>query len=227
MKPAPLDTPPSDMLAFERRVYHRGFQRVCGIDEAGRGPLAGPVVAAAVILPRDADLTDVKDSKLLSPMQREACYEAIVGCALDVGIGRIDAQEIDRINILQATFRAMIQAVQNLRSLPDYLLIDGPYELALPIVQEGIPGGDVKSLSIAAASIVAKVRRDRLMVEYHDLYPHYGFDQHKGYPTRAHCEALGRYGSCPIHRQSFRGVAGSGRGRAYDGGNAANQRKGR
>ena len=204
------------MLFFEKRAGRRGFLSVAGIDEVGRGPLAGPVVAAAVILPPGVNLPAVNDSKKLTPDQREKCCEEILGCALAVGVGCIDAGEIDRINILQATFAAMVQAVSNLQKYPDYLLIDGPYGLPLPVPQEGIPGGDGRSISIAAASIVAKVRRDRLMCGYHALYPCYGFDSHKGYGTARHLEALRVHGPCPIHRRSFRGVLsppGGGTGR--------------
>lgn len=198
------ETPPVDMCFFEKQVRLRGFQCVAGIDEVGRGPLAGPVVAAAVVLPPDIDLPGVRDSKQLSPTQREACRRDILSCALDVGLGVVEASEIDRINILQATFRAMALAVENLSSPPDYLLIDGPYKLPLPQPQEGIPKGDQRCLCIAAASIVAKVYRDALMCDYHRLYPVYGFDRHKGYGTAQHLEALSRHGPCPLHRMSFR-----------------------
>jgi len=194
------------MRLFEERAYRRGFQRIAGIDEVGRGPLAGPVVAAAVILPPDATLPEVRDSKELTPARREACCRQILLCARDVGIGLIGAEEIDRLNILQATFLAMKMAVSNLKSPPDFLLIDGPYTLDLPIAQEGIPKGDSQSLSIAAASIVAKVHRDRLMCQYHNQYPHYAFDSNKGYGTARHLKALEDYGPCCIHRRSFRRV---------------------
>lgn len=197
------------MLFFEKRAGRRGFLSVAGIDEAGRGPLAGPVVAAAVMLPPGLNLPAVKDSKKLTADQRERCCGEILACALAVGVGCVDACEIDRTNILQATFAAMVQAVSSLQRTPDYLLIDGPYGLPLPLAQEGIPGGDGRSLSIAAASIVAKVRRDCLMREYHALYPCYGFESHKGYGTAQHLEALRVHGPCPIHRRSFRGVLSS------------------
>jgi ribonuclease HII len=188
--------------------------------------LAGPVVAAAVILPVEADLPTVTDSKQLTAAQRESCYEKILSCACSVGVGRVDAGEIDRMNILQATFAAMMQAVGYLDPPPDYLLIDGPYKLPLTIAQEGIPGGDGLSLSIAAASIVAKVRRDRLMTDYHSLYPCYGFDSHKGYGTAQHLEALRIHGPCPIHRRSFRGVLSCcGEGDGLDGQPAGHGKK--
>jgi ribonuclease HII len=195
-----------DLLHFEREAHRRGFQLVSGIDEVGRGPLAGPVVAAAVILPQKVELSGVRDSKDLTPVQRDVCCQDILSCAHAVGIGCVEPAEIDRINILRATFQAMIQAIENLQYPPDFLLIDGPYTLPLSIPQKGIPRGDSRSLSIAAASIVAKVHRDRLMCEYHMLYPAYGFDQNKGYGTAKHQEALRRHGPCPLHRLSFRGV---------------------
>lgn len=196
----------ADLLLFEKEAYRRGCQLVSGIDEVGRGPLAGPVVAAAVILPRHLELPGVRDSKLLSPAQREISCQEILSCATAVGIGCIEPAEIDRVNILQATFKAMILAVESLPSRPDFLLIDGPYQLPLAIPQKGIPRGDQRSLSIAAASIVAKVHRDRLMSQYHELYPAYGFAQNKGYGTAQHLEALRCHGPCPLHRLSFRGV---------------------
>ncbi len=198
-----------DPLFFEREAYRRGFQRVSGIDEVGRGPLAGPVVAAAVVLPQNAELPGVKDSKHLTAAQREACCRKINSSASAIGIGCVEPEEIDRVNILQATFKAMIEAVRNLQCPPDFLLIDGPYKLPLPIRQKGIPRGDQLSLSISAASIVAKVHRDRLMCEYHVLYPAYGFARNKGYGTAQHLQALRRHGPCPLHRLSFRGVLDS------------------
>ncbi len=197
---------PVDLLHFEKEAHRRGCQLVSGIDEVGRGPLAGPVVAAAVILPRHVELPSVRDSKLLSAPQRESCCREILRCMPAVGIGCVEPAEIDRVNILQATFKAMIQAIENLPTPPDFLLIDGPYQLPLPIPQKGIPKGDQRSLSIAAASIVAKVHRDRLMCAYHELYPAYGFAQNKGYGTAQHLAALRRHGPCPVHRISFRGV---------------------
>lgn len=194
------------MRLIEKQIRLRGFQSVAGIDEVGRGPLAGPVVAAAVVLPAEIDLPDVRDSKQLSPAKREACARDILSCALDVGIGLVEASEIDRINILKASLRAMALALEKLKAPPDYLLIDGPYKLPLSLPQEGIPKADQRCLCVAAASIVAKVHRDRLMCDYHELYPVYGFDSHKGYGTARHLEALGRHGPCPIHRMSFRRV---------------------
>lgn len=191
---------------MEDEIRRRGFEFVAGIDEAGRGPLAGPVVAAAVVLPPHADLPGVRDSKQLSSSRREACLEAILACARCVGIGLVEAGEIDRINILQASLQAMVLAVKDLQHPPDYLLIDGPYALPLPVSQTGITRGDQQCLCIAAASVVAKVHRDRLMDDYHRIYPAYGFSRHKGYGTPEHLQALNRWGPCPIHRKSFRRV---------------------
>lgn len=206
MGPRPVDTSAVDLSSFERAVHGRGFQLVAGIDEVGRGPLAGPVVAAAVILPRDACLAGVVDSKQLDHKKREARHHEILACAVAVGMGVVEAAEIDRINILQATFRAMTMAIANLHTPPDFLLIDGPYRLPLAIAQQGITRGDQRSVSIAAASIVAKVHRDRLMTDYHLQYPVYGFDRNKGYGTSQHLEALQLHGPCPLHRLTFRRV---------------------
>ncbi|MGA2404903.1 MAG: ribonuclease HII, partial [Syntrophobacteraceae bacterium] len=178
------------MRIHERDAYRRGFRFICGIDEAGRGPLAGPVVAAAVVLPKSVRLPGITDSKRLTPEQREDFCPRIRSRALAIGIGVVDNVEIDRINILQATFRAMTGAVGRLEIEPDFLLIDGPYRLPLQIGQKGIPQGDSLSISIAAASIIAKVHRDRLMCEFHETFPQYGFDSHKGYATARHCEAI-------------------------------------
>jgi ribonuclease HII len=194
------------MLQFEKDAHGRGFCWVAGIDEAGRGPLAGPVVAAAVLFPPDTSIDSVQDSKTLTRKQRESIIGLILSRATAVGIGCVEAPVIDRINILQATFWAMELAVRHLSPQPDLLLIDGPYRLPLTTSQLGIPGGDRRSLSIAAASIVAKVHRDRLMDTYHEMFPDYGFDRHKGYGTAKHLDALGCCGPCPLHRWSFAGV---------------------
>jgi ribonuclease HII len=202
-----MSAPAVDMRLYEREVYRRGFRLISGIDEAGRGPLAGPVVAAAVVLPKRVILPGVTDSKCLTPAQREELDKKIRLRAAAIGVGVVDNLEIDRINILQATFRAMMAAVDQLGIQPDFLLIDGPYKLPLAIEQKGIPQGDSLSLSIASASIIAKVHRDRVMCEYHELFPHYGFDSHKGYATARHYEAIREHGPCPLHRMTFRGVA--------------------
>lgn len=179
---------------------------IAGLDEAGRGPLAGPVVAAAVILSKDEDLPGVTDSKKLTKSQREKQYEIIMARAVAVGIGVSDHLLIDRINILQATLAAMQQAILNLNPAPDYLLIDGISKVPLAIPQKTIIKGDSASLSIAAASIVAKVTRDRQMVEFDRRFPGYGFASNKGYGSAAHMAAIARFGPCEIHRKSFAGV---------------------
>jgi len=195
-----------DLQQFENEARARGFRRVAGVDEAGRGPLAGPVVAAAVVLGDTLPLDGIRDSKQLTPKKRLAAYRRICRDALAIGVGVIDADVIDRINILQSSLRAMAVAVDHLPFRPDYLLIDGTYPTAVPLPQKAIPKGDARSASIAAASIVAKVTRDGLMERYHACYPVYGFDRHKGYPTRAHRDAVKRHGCCPIHRRGFKGV---------------------
>lgn len=194
------------MEAFEKEIQAQGFRVIAGLDEAGRGPLAGPVVAAAVILPPMKKWVGVDDSKKLSPEQREKIFSLILLQEAAVGIGIVDAREIDRLNILRASLKAMEQAVQNLPLPPDFLLIDGLHSLTLPLAQRAIPKGDQRCQSIAAASIVAKVTRDRLMVAYHDEYPQYNFAKHKGYGTKEHLQAIRQYGHCPLHRQSFKPI---------------------
>lgn len=196
----------ADAWMFEKQAIEKGYARIAGIDEAGRGPLAGPVVAAAVILPQNFRGQEITDSKKLTPGKREICYDRIYEKALAIGIGIIDPAEIDRINILQASLLAMAIAVQNISPLPDHLLIDGTFQTPLKLSQEAIPKGDGLSISISAASIIAKVTRDRLMCRYHEEYPQYGFAGHKGYPTKSHKGAILRFGCCPIHRRSFKGV---------------------
>ena len=196
----------SDLYVFEKKAIEQGFCCIAGVDEAGRGPLAGPVVAAAVIFPSDYYDPQINDSKKLTPKLRERLYQKIYQQAISVGIGIIDAIEIDRINILQASLLAMSVAVENLHPSPDYLLIDGIFPTSQRIAQQPIAHGDALSISIAAASIIAKISRDRLMLQYHDMFPEYGFSGHKGYPTKAHREAIQKFGCCPIHRRSFKGV---------------------
>ncbi len=191
---------------FEQQARARGYLQVAGIDEAGRGPLAGPVVAAAVILQPDRPLDGVNDSKKLSERQRERLFDQIQQQALAIGIGIVDAVTIDRINILQATRQAMLEAVQQLALQPDLLLIDGITPIATRLPQQTIKQGDQRSASIAAASIIAKVTRDRLMLDYDQQFPQYGFARHKGYGSAAHLAALRNHGPCPIHRLSFGGV---------------------
>jgi ribonuclease HII len=192
--------------AFEEEIQAQGFRVIAGLDEAGRGPLAGPVVAAAVVLAPTKKMAGIDDSKKLSPEQREKFFSLILQQAAAVGIGVVDAREIDRLNILRASLKAMEQAVQNLPLSPDFLLIDGIHSLTLPLAQRAIPKGDQRCQSIAAASIVAKVTRDRLMLAYHDEYPQYNFARHKGYGTREHLQAIRQYGCCPLHRQSFKPI---------------------
>jgi ribonuclease HII len=191
---------------FEKKAREMGFSRIAGIDEAGRGPLAGPVVAAAVVLPEKANLDQLDDSKRLSPARREELFGAIYEQAISIGIGLIDPVEIDRINILQAALLSMRTAVINLRPVPDYLLVDGTFPIASTLPQKVVKHGDRRCMSIAAASIIAKVTRDRLMRLYDEEFPEFGFGQHKGYGTKAHREAIRTFGCCPIHRKTFRGV---------------------
>ena len=199
-------------LAEERDLWRRGYRCIAGMDEAGRGAWAGPVVAAAVILPPnrsdlDECLSPVRDSKLLTPHPRACCYDLVLEHALCWGIGAVAAAEIDRIGIVPATRRAMRQALERLCVAPAYLLIDGLALDILPMPQRAIPKGDRTCLSIAAASIIAKVTRDRLMRDLDVAHPGYGLAQHKGYGTRQHRKALARLGASPLHRHSFRPVA--------------------
>jgi ribonuclease HII len=195
-----------DLWYFEKEATQKGCKDIAGIDEAGRGPLAGPVVSAAVILPTTFHVPDVTDSKRLSPKKRERLFGEIYERAVAVGIGIVDPVEIDRINILRASLLAMAIAAENLDPQPDHLLIDGTFSIPSGLSQQPIPRGDALSISIAAASIVAKVSRDRLMQNYHHYYPQFDFPKHKGYPTRAHREAIRKFGFSPIHRRSFKGV---------------------
>ena len=198
--------PPPTLWQFEELARRRGFGHIAGIDEAGRGPLAGPVVAAAVILPPDAELPGITDSKKLTAASRERLFAQIMTVALSVGVGSSDHDRIDRINILQATLAAMGEAVRCLAPPSDYLLIDGISAIPLDTPQKTVKQGDSLSISIAAASIIAKVTRDRLMVEYDRQFPGYGFAAHKGYGCASHLAAIARLGPCPIHRRTFRGV---------------------
>jgi len=195
-----------DLWAFEKKASEKGFSRIAGIDEAGRGPLAGPVVSAAVLLPDTFPVPDVTDSKKLTPKKRVSLYDAIYTHAVSIGIGIVDPIEIDRINILQASLLSMAMAAENLSPRPDYLLIDGIFPIVSVLSQESITKGDARSISIGAASIIAKVTRDRLMEGYHQQYPQFGFSRHKGYPTKAHKAAIRQFGFSPIHRRSFKGV---------------------
>lgn len=192
-----------DMRSFEHK--YSTYSLICGIDEAGRGPLAGPVVAGAVILPKDCEILYLNDSKKLSPAKREALYEEIMEKAEAVGVGMASPARIDEINILQATYEAMRQAVDSLSTEPELLLNDAVTIPEMTIPQVPIIKGDAKSVSIAAASIIAKVTRDRLMIQYDDILPGYGFAQNKGYGSKEHIEALKSLGPTPIHRRSFIG----------------------
>ena len=189
----------------ERRIWKIG-KLPAGVDEAGRGPLAGPVVAAAVILPKECEVNGLNDSKKLSHQKREILYHQIKAVAVSIGVGIIEPDEIDRINILRAALLAMEGAVMKLNPKPDFLLIDGNRKTSLLIPQETVIGGDSTCNSIAAASIIAKVTRDLIMDDYHNIHPEYNFKKHKGYPTKEHFEALRKFGPCPIHRKTFRGV---------------------
>ncbi len=193
----------SELWKFEHQCYDEGFEIVCGVDEAGRGPLAGPVCAAAVILPRDLEIEGLNDSKKLSDKRRRALFEQITAQAVSYGIAFATEQEIDEINILQATFLAMRRAMERLTVRPSIALIDGNRETDFGLPVRTIVKGDSLSADIAAASILAKVTRDDFMMQQAELYPQYGFDVHKGYGTRAHYDALRKYGPCPIHRRTF------------------------
>ncbi len=193
----------TDWLYFENEALNNGYSIICGVDEAGRGPLAGPVYAAAVVLPRGHIIEGVNDSKKLTEKKREYLFEKIKDEALDYSIAFADEKEIDEINILQATFLAMRRAVESLKITPDIALIDGNKEPGLQIAQKAVVKGDAKSASIAAASILAKVSRDRYMLKMAENYPQYQFEKHKGYGTKLHYEMLNKYGPCEIHRITF------------------------
>ena len=198
-----MKTEAPDLWLYEHEAAREGFACVCGVDEAGRGPLAGPVCAAAVILPPDIQVEGLNDSKKLTDKKRRALYDVIVERAVSYGIAFADEQEIDEINILQATFLAMRRAFEKLTVTPDIALIDGNRAPGLSCREHTIVHGDALSASIAAASILAKVTRDRLMEDYDAQYPQYGFAVHKGYGTQRHYAALREFGACPIHRQTF------------------------
>ena len=195
---------------FEQALWQQGVLRVAGVDEAGRGPLAGPVVAAAAILPPHwaaglpAELKGLNDSKQLTEAQRERFFEFLTMCGeIEFSVAQVDAAQIDVINILQATHRAMNDALAQLRPLPPHALVDGRPVKSLRVPQTALVKGDARSFSIAAASILAKVTRDRLMRAYHARFPQYGFDVHKGYGTAQHLAAIAKFGGCPLHRLTF------------------------
>lgn len=193
------------MLRYEKELYQKGYQAIAGIDEVGRGPLAGPVVTACVILPKDCKIRHLNDSKKIPKKHHEEIYEEVLARALGVGIGIVDNDTIDRVNIYEATKLGMLQAIEQMKgevTKPDYLLIDA-MQLDTPIPQLSLIKGDANSLSIAAASIVAKVTRDRMMAEYAKKYPGYAFDKNVGYGTKDHLAGLKQYGVTPIHRKSF------------------------
>jgi ribonuclease HII len=191
------------MNSFERRAHQIGYRSIAGIDEVGRGPLAGPVVAAAVILPPDYQNREIKDSKQLSAKKRDSLSEIIRQDALSIGLGVIEASFIDEVNIFQATLVAMKEATLNLSLTPDYLLIDGSHRIFVSIPQETIVKGDTRSVSVASASIIAKVARDKIMEIYDRQFPQYKFSKNKGYATAEHREAIKKHGHCKIHRRSF------------------------
>jgi ribonuclease HII len=194
-------------FTFEKEARSNGALFIAGVDEVGRGPIAGPVVAAAVVLPEGFGQIGIDDSKRLLPAQRDEVARRIRKEAICWSIGVVDPEEIDRINIYQASRLAMKQAIVSMSDEPDFLLIDGNMTLDLEIAQRSVIKGDQLSISIASASILAKVARDGMMLEYHEVYPKYGFMNHKGYATRLHVEAVRKYGPCPIHRKSFRTVS--------------------
>jgi ribonuclease HII len=192
-----------DIYRHDEDLRNNGFQRIAGIDEAGRGPLAGPVVAAAVVLRGNTRIKGLRDSKKVPEKERESLFIEIQDTALDIGIGIVNHEDIDRINILRASKLAMKLAIENLSELPDFLVIDAVSLPSVPIKQLFPIKGESVSASVAAASIIAKVTRDRLMLEYHNQYPQYNFNKHKGYSTKEHMELIQLYGPCPIHRKSF------------------------
>lgn len=194
----------TELKKIEKEIYDQGKEYICGIDEAGRGPLAGPVVVASVIMPKDSMIEGVNDSKKVSEKKREKLYEQIIEEAISYSVGIVDQKEIDRVNILNATKAGLTESIKGLKTKPDIILVDAltgidtcgiPY---MPIVK-----GDAKCYSIAAASIIAKVTRDRIMRQWHEVYPEYNFIQHKGYGTAAHIAAIKEHGLCPLHRLSF------------------------
>jgi ribonuclease HII len=191
------------MNTFEKLVYCEGYRYIAGVDEAGRGPLAGPVVAAAVIFPHAYSNSQINDSKKLTVRKRDELYKVILEDALAVGVGVAEVDVIDRINILQASLQAMREAVLELSIAPDFIFVDGLYTIALTTPQKALVKGDALSVSIAAASIIAKVSRDRIMEIYHRQFPQYNFLQNKGYGTAEHRKILQKIGMCKIHRRSF------------------------
>jgi ribonuclease HII len=195
-----------DLFQHDEDLRQKGFTRIAGIDEAGRGPLAGPVVAAAVVLSEGIRIKGLRDSKKVPEKEREFLFYEILNFSLDIGVGIVGHEEIDTLNILRATKYAMKYAVEDLSITPDLLVIDALSLPLIPIKQLPLIKGDNKSAAVAAASIIAKFLRDRIMLEFHRQYPHYNFNKHKGYSTREHLDMLRLYGPCPIHRKSFHRV---------------------
>ena len=195
-----------NMLEYENKYYDKGYKLIAGVDEAGRGPLAGPVFAAAVVFEKGTYIPEINDSKKLSEKKREELFEIIKEKALYYNIVSVDEKEIDKINILAATLKCFNLAVSGLEELPDVALIDGNRCGEMPVEFETVVKGDAKSMSVAAASILAKVARDRYVTELDKKYPEYNFAKHKGYGTKEHLEAIARFGPCPIHRMTFKGV---------------------
>lgn len=193
----------TELWELENQIYDEGYQLICGLDEAGRGPLAGPVCAAAVILPRGLEIPGLNDSKKLSEKKREALFEPIRAAAIAYGIAFASVEEIEKLNILGATFLAMNRAITQLNPKPELALIDGNRNSGISLPSRCVVKGDSRCADIAAASVLAKVTRDRYMTEMAARYPQYHFEQHKGYGTKQHYEAIRRYGPCPIHRPSF------------------------
>ena len=194
----------NELKEIDKSYFKEGYNYICGIDEAGRGPLAGPVVVAAVIMPKDSMIEGVNDSKKVSEKKREKLYELIIEEAISYSVGIVDQNEIDRINILNATKAGLTEAVRTLKVKPELILVDALTNIdTCGVPYQSIIKGDAKSYSIAAASIIAKVTRDRIMREWDKVYPEYGFATHKGYGTAKHIEAIRQYGLCPLHRRSF------------------------
>jgi ribonuclease HII len=199
---------PRDLYQIENAVREKGYLNIVGLDEAGRGPLAGPVVAAGVSLPQGMKITNLNDSKKVSAVNREKLYNILLNIPkIKIGLAIVSPEDIDRINILKATHLAMKQAIENMGIIPDIILVDGRPVPGLPVKSLNIIKGDAKCACIAAASIIAKVSRDRMMVEFDSQFPGYGFKNHKGYGTKEHLESLNRLGPCSIHRKSFSPVA--------------------
>lgn len=204
--PSSVTNRPFDPFQYESAARENGYGLIAGVDEVGRGPLAGPVVAAAVIFPEGAVVPGIKDSKKMTEKAREDAFPVINDVAVAIGIGVVSNRSVDELNILNASLKAMKQAVLSLDPAPDYILVDGIHRVPVTTPQRSIKKGDQLSRSISAASIIAKVYRDRIMCSIHEQFPEYGFRQNKGYGTARHLEALRQYGPCPIHRLTFRGV---------------------